>query len=37
MGSLDGRLRELEARLATTLSQKLPPELLADALWLPFA
>ena len=32
MASLDGRLRNLEAKLAAALSQKLPPDVLAEAL-----
>lgn len=32
MASLDGKLRDLEAKLPAALSQKLPPEVLAEAL-----
>ena len=32
MTSLDGKLRDLEAKLAAALSQKLPPDVLAEAL-----
>jgi len=32
MASLDGRLRDLEAKLAGAFSQKFPPEVLAEAL-----
>ena len=32
LGSLDGKLRELEAKMATALATKLPPHVLAEAL-----
>jgi hypothetical protein len=35
MASLDGKLRELESKLAEVLSAKMPPEVLAAALGQP--
>lgn len=35
MATLDGKLRDLETKLAGALAQKLPPQVLAEALGQP--